>query len=182
MPHKTTPITPSVILVVCGYAGVGPSWIPATVRRVRRTSSDVGLAWWTAADVCICRKGRCRRLHADHTAFHNIKWQTSYKEVNLQYDGLFLHLLAYNMIHFIVIFICSVVLILTWCGEVAACAVLRSCVTLVRRYLSVRSCVQSCGQVLGTLRRTVCKSQLWQMLAGLFRNTANLTKITLILN
>ena len=44
---------------------------------------------------------------ADHTASHNIKRQTSY----IQYDGLFLHLLSYDMIHFIVIFICSVVLI-----------------------------------------------------------------------
>jgi len=32
------------------------------------------------------------------------------------------------------------------CGEVAACAVARSCVTLVRRYLSVRSCVRTCGK------------------------------------
>ena len=57
---------------------------------------------------------------ADHTASHNIKRQTSYKVVNLQYDGLFLHLLVYNMIRFILILICSVVLISIWvwlCGH-----------------------------------------------------------------
>ena len=32
----------------------------------------------------------------------------------------------------------------------APCAVALSCVTLVRGYLSLRSCLRSCGQVLGT--------------------------------
>jgi len=32
----------------------------------------------------------------------------------------------------------------------SSCAVALSCVTLVRRYLSLRSCLRSCGQVLGT--------------------------------
>jgi len=41
------------------------------------------------------------------------------------------------------------------CGVVeleqnSSCAVALSCVTLVRRYLSLRSCLRSCGQVLGT--------------------------------
>ena len=32
----------------------------------------------------------------------------------------------------------------------SSCVVARSCITLVRRYLSLRSCLRSCGQVLGT--------------------------------
>ena len=54
-------------------------------------------------------------------------------------------------------FICAVLCaILRSCGTRAelvggrVCAVALSCVTLVRGYLSLRSCLRSCGQVLGT--------------------------------
>jgi len=71
-------------------------------------------------------------------------------------DGLFLHLLAYNMIHFIVIFICSVVLILIWVwwgGRLHGRAVMRD----ARQSLSVRSC----GQFLGTPHAWAYNSHLF---------------------
>jgi len=48
------------------------------------------------------------------------------------------------------------------CGPVeleqnSPCVVVLSCVTLVRGYLSLRSCLRSCGQVLGTpLQAATC--------------------------
>jgi len=47
-------------------------------------------------------------------------------------------------------YLCSLVCGLVELEQNSPCAVVLSCVTLVHGYLSLRSCLRSCGQVLGT--------------------------------
>ena len=49
-------------------------------------------------------------------------------------------------------YLCGLVCSLVELEQNSSCAVALSCVMLVRRYISLRSCLRSCGQVLGTPR------------------------------
>ena len=54
---------------------------------------------------------------------------------------------------------------------------LRSCITLVRRYLSLRSCLRSCGQVLGTPPISAFIQQ-WQHVIRTLRCYINYNSVT----
>jgi len=78
-------------------------------------------------------------------------------------DSLFLHLLAYNMIHFIVIFICSVVLILIWVwwgGRLHGRAVMRD----------ARQSLFICAVLCAVLRSVLGTPHAWAYNSHLFVN------------
>jgi len=81
------------------------------------------------------------------------------------------------------IYLCGLVCGLVKLEQNSSCAVALSCVTLVRRYLSLRSCLRSCGQVLGTPAAKGCAGGIGIMRKYLPGNlpgaTANKYKYTL---